>query len=169
MRIDTPQIAFVAFQSGVPELAIDPGDSRDKAVGLDGAKNRAGVGIDLMDLPIPILPHPERAFGPGESRTGAIGRRNCAEHAAGVRIDLLDAVAGKLEQVATVESRSCMRGDIDRADLLPALGIKCVQLVSRREPDVLTVIGDPSDAFDAGKGTVFAKDFGCRSVSCARS
>jgi hypothetical protein len=54
-----------------------------------------------------------------------------------------------------------MRGDIERADFLPALGVKRVQLVSRREPDVLAVIGDASDVFDAGKGAVLAKYFGC--------
>ena len=36
------------------------------AVGLDRAKNRPCLGIDLMDLPVPILPHPERPFGPRE-------------------------------------------------------------------------------------------------------
>src|SRR5207248_3817011 len=65
-RIDSPQIALVTFPSGVPELAVDPSDSGDEAVRLDGAKNRPRLGIDLMDLPVPILPHPERAFGPCE-------------------------------------------------------------------------------------------------------
>jgi hypothetical protein len=116
-----------------------------------------------MDLPVPILPHPQRSFRPRKPRSGAPGRRNRGEHAAGVRIDLLDAVARKLEQVVTVESRSCMRGDIDRVDCLPALWVKCVQLVSRRKPDVLTIVSDSSYVFDAGKGTVFANDFGCRS------
>src|SRR6266478_1418641 len=36
------------------------------AVGLDRAKNRPCLGIDLMDLPVPILPHPECPFGPRE-------------------------------------------------------------------------------------------------------
>ena len=35
-----PQIALVAFRSGVPKVSIDPGDPGDKAIGLDGAKNR---------------------------------------------------------------------------------------------------------------------------------
>src|SRR5215831_6223529 len=65
-RIDSPQITVITFPGGVPELAIDPGDPGDEAVGLDGAKNRAGIGINLMDLPIPILPDPERPFGPRE-------------------------------------------------------------------------------------------------------
>src|SRR5277367_2346509 len=66
-RIDSPHIALIAFPGAVPELAFDPADPRDESVGLDGAKNRPGVWIDLVDLPIPILPHPERPFGPGKA------------------------------------------------------------------------------------------------------
>src|SRR5437867_1107210 len=62
--IDSPQLALVAFPGGVPELSVDPGDSGDEAVGLDRAKDRPSSGIDLMDLPVPILTHPERPFGP---------------------------------------------------------------------------------------------------------
>jgi hypothetical protein len=145
LRIDAPQVAFVAFQSSVPEFPIDPSDSRDEAVGFDGAKNRPRAGINLMDLPGSILPHPQGSFGPRKPRAAATGRRNRGEHAAGVRINLLNAVVGKLEQVVTVKSRSGMRNDIDRADLLPSLGIECIQLISRRKPDVLTVVCDPID------------------------
>src|SRR6202140_4073732 len=70
-RIDSPQIALVTFPGAVPELAVDPGDPGDEAVGLDGAKNRPCLGVDLMDLPVPILPHPERPFGPREPRVAA--------------------------------------------------------------------------------------------------
>ena len=58
LRIDSPQITVIAFPSGVPELSIDPRDAGDKAVGLDRAKNRASLGIDLMDSSVPILPDP---------------------------------------------------------------------------------------------------------------
>src|SRR6267378_2155823 len=88
-RIDSPQIALVTFPGAVPELAVDPGDPGDEAVGLDGAENRPCLRIDLMDLPVPILPHPERPFGPREPRvTAAAGRRDRGEHTAGLRIDL---------------------------------------------------------------------------------
>src|ERR1700738_2538273 len=40
-RIDSPQIALVAFPGGVPVLSVDPGDPGDEAVGLDRAKNRS--------------------------------------------------------------------------------------------------------------------------------
>ncbi len=128
-----------------------------------------------MDLSVPVLPHPERPFSPRKPRPAASGRGNRGEHAAGVRINLLDAVARKLEQVMTVKSRSGMSSDINRADLFPSVGIKCVQLVSRRKPDVLAIVGDACDVFDAGKGAVFANDFGCRSfhasmlVACERA
>jgi predicted dithiol-disulfide oxidoreductase (DUF899 family) len=40
----------------------------------------------------------------------------------------LDTVARKLKQVMTVKCRSSVRSDLDRADLLPGLGVECVQL-----------------------------------------
>src|SRR5579864_3212348 len=50
---------------GSIEFSFDPGDPGDEAVGFDGPKNRPGLGIDLMDFPVPILAYPERPFGPG--------------------------------------------------------------------------------------------------------
>ncbi len=115
-RIDPPQFALVTFPGAVPELSVDPGDPGDEAVGLDRAKNCPCLGIDLMDLPVPILPHPERPFGPREPRVpAAAGRRDRGEHTACLRIDLLDATLGELKQVLAVEGRACTRGDIDRA------------------------------------------------------
>src|SRR5258708_15640368 len=117
-----------------------------------------------MDFPLPILPHPERSFGPGEPGVAAAaGRRDGGEHPAGLRIDLLDAILGELKQVLAVEGRSCMPGDIDRAHRLPARRIEGVQLVSGRKPDVLTVIRDPMHAVDTRKGSILTEDFGCRS------
>ena len=140
LRIDAPQIALVAFPGAVPELAVDPGDAGDEAVGLDGAQDRAGFGIDLMDLALAVLPDPERAFGPGEAGVAAAaGRRDGGEHAAGLRIDLLDAILGDLEQVLAVEGGAGMRGDVDRAQRLAARGIEGVQPVAGGEPDLLAV------------------------------
>src|SRR5260370_42667790 len=48
-RIYSPQIAFVTFPGAVPKLSIDPDDPGDEAAALDGAKNRPGLRIDLMD------------------------------------------------------------------------------------------------------------------------
>jgi hypothetical protein len=86
-RIDSPQLALVTFQGAVPELAVDPGDPGDEALGLDGAKNGPCLGIDLMDLPVPILPHRERPFGPRERRiTAAAGCGDRGDDRAACRI-----------------------------------------------------------------------------------
>src|SRR6266513_5467031 len=163
-RIDSPQIALVTFPGAVPELAVDPGDPGDDAVGFDGAKNRPCLGIDLMDLPAPMLPHPERPFGPREARvTAAARRRDRREHTAGLRVDLLDAILGDLKQMLTVEGRSCVRGDINRAQHLPTRRIEGVQLVSGSKPDVLTVKRNPMHVVDTRKGSIFTQDLGCRS------
>src|SRR5260370_4599101 len=74
-RIYSAQIAFVTFPSAVPKLSIHPGAPVDEAAALDGAKNRPGLGIDLMDLAVPILAHPQRAFGPGEPGVAAAAGR----------------------------------------------------------------------------------------------
>src|SRR4051794_9848008 len=56
LRIDPPHIALFAFHGAVPEFAVDPCDAGDEAVGLDGAKDRSGLRIDLMNPAIAVLP-----------------------------------------------------------------------------------------------------------------
>src|SRR5262249_29209807 len=115
-----------------------------------------------VDLPAPILPHPERPFGPREPRViAAAGGRDRGEHTARLRIDLLDAISGELKQVLAVEGRSCIRGGIDRAQRLPARGIEGVKPVSGSKPDVLTVIRDSMYVVDTRKGSILTNDFGC--------
>ena len=70
--IDPAQFALFGFPGTVPEFAVHPGDARNKTVRLDGAKYRAGLRIDLMDLALAMLRDPERAFRPG--RNGAPSR-----------------------------------------------------------------------------------------------
>src|SRR5215831_1391599 len=141
--IDSSHITFIAFPGAVPELSVDPGDTGDEAVGLDDAENRACFGIDLIDLPVLVLPDPERSFGPGESRvSSAAGRGDRGEHIAGLRIDLPDTAIGELNQVPAVEGLSGARSDVDRAQRLTAGRIDGLQLVARSEPDVLAVIRD---------------------------
>src|SRR5229473_1069440 len=102
-RIDSPHIALVTFPGAVPELAVDPGHAGDEALGLDGAQNGAGLGIDLMDLALAILPHPERPFGPGEPGVGAAaGRRDRRQHTTGRRIEGGQLVSGGNPDVLTV-------------------------------------------------------------------
>ena len=151
-RIDAPQIAFITRPGAVPELAVDPGDTGDDAVALDGAKDRPRLRIDLMDLAAPTLSHPKRPFGPCEPRVAAAGRRDRGDHAPGVRIDFLDAILGDLKEVPAVKSRSRMRGNGDRAHQLSARGIEGVEPVSGRKPDMPAVKRYPVDLFGIRKG-----------------
>jgi hypothetical protein len=162
LRIDSPQVALATVPGGVPEVSVDPGNSGDEAVGLDGAKNRPSVGIDLIDLSLAILAHPERPFGPSESRVTAApwsGYRR--QNLAGLGIYLLDAILGYLIQVLAIKGRACVRCYVDRAQWLSTRWIESVQFVSGREPDVLAVIRNSTHAVDPWKWTVLADDFGC--------
>jgi hypothetical protein len=156
--IDTAHIAFVTFPGAVPELVVDPGDAGHEPVGLDRSKNRSGVRIDLMDLPVSILPEPECSFGPREAGTAA-RRRDRGEYLAGIGIDLLDAIVGELIQVVTVERGSRMRGNIDRPQRLPAGRIERLQRASGRKPDTPAVIRDAMDVVDTREGAVLLDDF----------
>src|SRR5580704_17745367 len=144
----------------MPKLSIDPTDPGDEAVGFYGAKNRACFRIDLMDLPVAILPDPKRTFGPRESGVAAAAvRRDRGEHTASFGIDLLDAILGDLKQVFAVESRYCMRRDIYRAHHLSARRIEGIQLVSRCKPDVLTVIANSMHVVSSRKRAILLDDF----------
>src|SRR6185436_21487 len=108
-----------------------------------------------------VVPHPERPFGPREPTVAAGSRRReRREHTPGLRIDLLDAVFGELEQVAAVEGRSRVRGDLDRTHLLAALGVEGIQRAAGGDPDVAAVVGDAAHVVDAWKGSVLPHDFG---------
>src|SRR4030095_7451681 len=123
----------------MPQFAVDPRDAGDEAVRLDRAKDCAGFGIYLMDLPVPVLTDPERPFGPREAGVTTAARcRDRREHPSGFWIDLQDAIFGDLKQMLTVEGRAGMRGAADRARDFPAAGIKRRELVAGRKPDVST-------------------------------
>src|SRR5436190_4527877 len=160
-RIDATHVAFVPLPRAMPELSINPGHAGHEPVGLDRSKNRPCLGIDLMDLPVPILSHPERAFGPGEPRVTPAARcRNRGDDAARARIDLLNAILGELKQVLAIECRSGMPRDIERAPHFPTHRIERLQGFSRGKPYVLTIIGDAMHVVDAWKGPILANDLG---------
>src|SRR5262245_5453604 len=160
LRIDPPQIAFVAFPGAVPELTIHPGNAGHEPSARDGAENRPGFRVDLMDFPLAILTHPERPFGPGKPGVStAAGCRDCGNHPTGLRIDLLDAILGKLKQVLAVKGCSGMRRNINRAYQLPARRVEGAQFVSGREPDVLTVERYSMHLVDTGKGSILTQYF----------
>ena len=152
----------VAFPGAVPELAVDPGDAGDEAVGLDRAEHRPGLRIDLVDLAVAVLADPERAFGPGQAGiAAAAGRRDGAEHLAGLRIDLLDAVLGDLEQVPAVERRARMRGDVDRrATIVPLSGSRALSRSPEANQTCWPSKVTPCTLVDAREGAVFAEDLG---------
>src|SRR5207249_439905 len=128
-RVDSTDIALVAFPGAVPQLAVDPGHAGDESVGLDGAQNGTRLGIDLVDLAIAVLPHPQAALGPGEARVAAVaGGRDRRHHVAGGGIDLVDARFGDLVEVRAVESSASVAGALERARELAALGIEGDQL-----------------------------------------
>src|SRR5262249_3472259 len=98
-------------------------------------------------------------FGPREPRvTAAAGRRDRGKHLAGLRVDLLDATRGELEQMPAVEGRSCIRGDLDRAQRFPGRRIEGVQPLSNSKPDVLTVIRDSMHVVAPWKGSILTND-----------
>ncbi len=148
-----------ASKVAVPELALDPRDAGDEAVGLDRAQDGAGLGIDLMDLPRAVFADPERALGPGEARVAALRRRrDRGDDLAGARVDLLDPVAGDLPQVLAVEGRAGVGRDGELTDQRAALGIERDDALAAREPHVRAVEGHAVDLLDAGVGTVLAED-----------
>src|SRR5262245_57463756 len=59
VRVDAADLAFVGLPRRMPELAIDPGNTGDEAVRLDGAPDGARLGVDLVDLALAVLPHPQ--------------------------------------------------------------------------------------------------------------
>jgi hypothetical protein len=74
LRIDVAQVAFFAFPRAMPQLAVEPGDTGDKTVGIDGVQDRTRLRIDLVDLAATMLPYPERAFGPGQPGIASLAR-----------------------------------------------------------------------------------------------
>ena len=102
---------------------------------------------------------PRRPFRPREPGVAAAsGSRDRGEHAARGRIDLLDAILGDLKQVPSLEGRSGMRGDVDRAHRRTARRIDGAQFVPEGDPDVLTVVRDAMHAVGTRKGTVLTND-----------
>src|SRR6516164_7027493 len=117
----------IGFPRAVPEFAIDPCYPSDEAVRLDGAKDRASLRIDLMDLAFAMLPDPEAPFRPRHSGGATVGCRDGSDHMAGRRIDLLDAIPGDLVQVLAIEGCSRIRRDIEGAHRFPTRRVDRVQ------------------------------------------
>src|SRR3546814_3714748 len=95
--VDAAQFTFVTFPGAVPEVAIDPAHAGDETVRFDRAQDLAAVRIDLMNLALAVLAHPQRTLGPGHAGIAAATRCwNRRQNLAGFRIDLLDAFLGEI-------------------------------------------------------------------------
>jgi hypothetical protein len=159
--VDPADLALVAFPGPVPQLAIDPGDAGDEAVGFDGAPDGARRRIDLVNLAIAVLAYPEAALGPGEAGVAPVaGRGDGRHHVAAGRIDLVDASLGDLVQVGAIERGAGVAGHLQRARGLAAAGIEGDQGGAGGGPDVVAVVGDAGHLVGAGEGAVLAHDFG---------
>src|SRR3546814_7107179 len=106
-----------------------------------------------MNLSIAVLAHPQAACCPDHAGIASAARcRNGGKHAAGFRLNLQDLALGNLEQVPAVKGRAGVGGDIDGARQLSAVGIEGLQPVTAGEPDMLPVVADATNLFDAGEG-----------------
>src|SRR3546814_9743948 len=74
--VDAAQFTFVTFPGAVPEVAIDPAHAGDETVRFDRAQDLAAVRIDLMNLALAVLAHPQRTLGPGHAGIAAATRRS---------------------------------------------------------------------------------------------
>src|SRR5690606_1413592 len=131
----------------VPELAIDPGDAGDEAIGFDCTQHLTRLGTDLIDPTSAMLADPERPFCPGKPRISAVaGCGDRVEDLTCPGIDLSTDGSRDLVQVLAVACRSRIRRDVEGPHRLTALRIQGVQLVARGEPDHLPVETHPVHA-----------------------
>lgn len=154
-------LALAAFPGRMPQLSVGPGDAGDETTRLDHAQHGTGFGVDLIELSFAIPPHPQGALGPGQAGATVASRgRNGGQHTTRLRVDLLDAIGGELEQMATIERGAGVRADVERAPQLPTGGIEGMQSVSAREPDLLAVEGHAVDMLDRRERSVLIDDGG---------
>src|SRR5215813_10578429 len=98
LRIDSAQFAFVGFPSAVPQFTVDPGDAGDETVRLDGAEDRAGLRIDLMDAIPGDLVQVSAIEGGSRMRWDIERAHRFPAH----RIDLFQRVAGRDPDIGAV-------------------------------------------------------------------
>src|SRR6201997_2413484 len=159
--IDSAQIAPVIVPGRVPELSLYPADPGNETGGLDGTKHCPGLGIDLIDLPVFVLRHPETPFCPRHAGAATGRRRDRHPHLTGFRIDLPDAVVADLIEVLAVERSARVRSDIDRARGFPTRWVERLQIIAGCNPDLFAIKGDPVHTIDTRKGSVLTNNL-CR-------
>src|SRR5580704_5503401 len=107
----------------MPKLSIDPSDPGDEAVRFDGAKNRAGLRIDLIDLLVAILGDLKQVFAI-ESRSCMCRDIDRAHHLSARGIKSIQLIARCKPDVLTVIANSMHSvSSRERAILLDDFGL----------------------------------------------
>ena len=166
LGIDAPHVALVALPGAVPELAVDPGDAGDEAIGLDGAEHGSGLGIDLVDPAVAMLADPERPFGPGEPRSPRRCRapgswrapRRSPGRSSGSRSSAIWNRCLPSNAVPASPATS------SAPTISPLSGSRAFSLSPEANQTCWPSKRDPVHAVDARKGAVFAEDLGGRCV-----
>ena len=147
LGIDAADIAAVAVPGGVPQLAVDPGDAGDEAVGIrwcagsprSPGRSGGSCGRDTDRPTASPRPRPgrnrHRRPGPGWST----GSCPCRGSILWMRSS---AIWKRCRPSKAVPA--CAATSMERYDL-SALRIERVQPVAGREPDVVAVEGDAVD------------------------
>jgi len=87
------------------------------------------------------------------------GSRYCGDYLPGLGVDLSDDGITDLEQVLAVERGSRIGRDVERAQDLPAFGVKSIQFFARCKPNFIAVEADPGHIICIGEGAIFTDDF----------
>ena len=117
-RISLSSPSQVACDSS-PSTHVTPVTKRSDS---QRAQDRASLGINLWILRARCCPTHSVPSAHAMPEGAAVGRRDGRNHAAGLRIDRLDAVAGDLVEEPAVESGPRMGGDVELAHCLAVLG-----------------------------------------------
>src|SRR5262249_39181161 len=145
----------------VPQLAVDEAHPRDEAVRGDRAQHAAARRIDDVDLALAILADEEEALRPRHAGVAAFARRwNRVHDAAGLGLDLVDALLGDLIEMRAVERGAGVGRDVDRGDGLAARRIERIHPRPSRIPNVLPIERHPRNILDARKRPILTNNLG---------
>src|SRR5260221_3116173 len=75
VQIDAADVALLVLPMAMPQVAVDPGDTRHVARRWNDAEHAPRFGVDLVDAWLTELGDPERAFCPGQAAVAPLARR----------------------------------------------------------------------------------------------
>ena len=165
-RIDSPQIALVTFPGAVPKLSVDPGDPGDEAVGLDGAKNRPGLGIDSDGSCGPDTGPPRACLRPRRARSRGRRRAPGSWRAPGRFSDRSSGCDPRRSETGAGRRRPFQHARRHRSSgaSSPLAGSKAFSLSPEANQTCWPSYVTPCTLVDPRKGPVFANDFGRFSI-----